>query len=77
MTRLLQEAFNQLQNLPPQQQDDVALRLFSQLGAFVTSAKTREQDNADIQALSDGLDDGSTELLTDDELAAFKKSCGL
>lgn len=77
MTRLLQEAFNQLQHLSPHEQDDVALRLFSQLGAFDSPATTREQDNAEIQALCDGLEDGTTELLTDDELAAFKKSCGL
>ena len=77
MTQLLQDVMATIRRLPDQEQDALAVVMFAHLAATKMHVLPFDQELKAIEALRDGLDDGTTELVPDEEMEALRKSCGL
>ena len=77
MSKLLEQAIEQLRELSEDEQNDAADVVF----AYVSSDERRYHLRADqireVRRIRQGLRDGTTRLATDDEVSTLKKKSGL
>jgi hypothetical protein len=73
MTKLLEEAINELRNLPEDEQDAAADALFAYISSDERQYQLTSHQIAEVRRIQRALRDGKTRLATDAEVAAFKK----
>jgi hypothetical protein len=73
MTRLLDEAIEQLRELPEEDQDAAANALFAYIAGDERQYRLQPHQVAEVQRIRRSLADGGTRLATDDEVAAVRK----
>ena len=76
VTQLADELISKIRNLPGTEQDAIALMVFSHLGLKAAKSEASLEFVREIEALRDGLDNGTTEMATDAEVAACREACG-
>jgi len=74
MTRLLEEAINELRNLPEDEQDAAADAMFTYITSDERQYRLTPSQVAEVQRIQHGLRDGSTRLASDAAVAAAKKN---
>jgi hypothetical protein len=77
MTRLLEEAINELRNLPEDEQDAAADALFAYISSDERQYQLRPGQIAEVHRIQRALRDGKTRLATDAEVSAFRKKSRL
>ena len=77
MTKLLEQAIAQVRELSEAEQDAAADALFVHIAGDHRQHQLTPAQIADVKRIQQELRDGRMRLLTDDEIAAFWKSCGL
>jgi hypothetical protein len=77
MTKLLDQAIAQLRELSEAEQDAAADALFAHIAGDHRSYRLTEEQVADVKRIQHELRNGTARLLTDDEMAAFWKKCGI
>jgi hypothetical protein len=77
MTKLLEEAINELRNLPEDEQDAAADALFAYIASDEPQYRLRPDQIAEVHRIRRGLRDGTTRLATSTEVSALKKKSGL
>ena len=73
MTRLLEEAINELRNLPEEEQDAAADALFAYITSDQRQYQLRPDQVAEVHRIRRALRDGTTRLATNAEVTALKK----
>jgi hypothetical protein len=73
MSKLLDEAIEELRNLPDDEQDAAADALFSYISSDERQYHLRPHQVAEVQRIRRALNDGTSRLATDAEIAAAKK----
>jgi len=77
MTKLLEQAIAQVRELSEAEQDAAADALFAHIAGDHRRYQLTQEQVADVKRIQQDLRDGKTRLLTDEEMAAFWKKCGL
>jgi hypothetical protein len=77
MTKLLQQAIEQLRELPEEDQDAAADALFAFIASDERQYVLRADQVADVRRTRDRLRSGATRLATADEVAAVKNQSHL
>ena len=77
MTRLLEEAIEQLRELPEDQHDDAADVLFAYISSDERVYRLTPPQVAEVKRIQRGLRDGSVRLASDHEVAAARQRAGL
>jgi hypothetical protein len=73
MTKLLEEAINELRNLPEDEQDAAADALFAYISSDERQYHLRSDQIAEVHRIQRAFRDGKTRLATDAEVSAVKK----
>jgi hypothetical protein len=73
MTKLLDEAINELRNLPDDEQDAAADVLFAYISSDERQYHLGPHQIDEVQRIRRALRDGSTRFATDAEIAAVRK----
>lgn len=68
MTKLLEEAIEQLRDLPEEEQDAAADVLFAYISSDAREYQLQPHQVAEVHRIRHGLRDGSTRLATDTEV---------
>jgi len=77
MTKLLEEAINELRNLSEDEQDAAADALFAYIAKDERQYRLRPDQVAEVHRIQRALRDGTTRLASDAEVSALKKKSGL
>ena len=77
MTKLLQEAIEQLKDLPDEEQDAAADALFAYIGSEERQYVLRPEQVAEARRTRERLRSGETRLATPAEVSAFKRKLAL
>ncbi len=77
MSKLLEEAINELRNLPEDEQDAAADALFAYIARDERQYRLRPDQVAEVHRIRHALRDGTTRLASDAEVSALKKKSGL
>jgi hypothetical protein len=77
MTKLLDEAIEQLRDLPADDQDGAADVLFAYISSDERQYRLRPHQVAEVQRIRRALRNGTTRLATSAEIAAAKKKAGV
>jgi hypothetical protein len=77
MTKLLEQAIAQVRDLPEEEQDAAADALFAHIAADHRRHRLTDEQIAEVKRIQQKLRDGTSHLLTDDDMAAFWKKCGI
>jgi hypothetical protein len=77
MTKLLQQAIEQIRELPEEDQDAAADALFAFIASDERQYVLRPDQVADVRRIRDRLRSGATRLATADEVAAVKNQSRL
>ena len=72
MTKLLEEAIEQLRDLPAEDQDAAADVLFAYISSDAPEYQLQPHQVAEIHRIRRGLRDGSTRLATDSEVKTVR-----
>jgi hypothetical protein len=72
MTKLLDQAIDQLRELPEEEQDAAADALFAYIANDDRVYSLRPDQVADVQRIRDGLATGKTRLATDRQVEALR-----
>jgi threonine aldolase len=73
MTKLLEEAIEQLRDLPAEDQDAAANVLFAYISSDAREYQLQPHQVAEVHRIRRGLRDGSTRLVTDGEVKAVRQ----
>jgi hypothetical protein len=73
MTKLLEEAIEQLRDLPEEEQDAAADVLFAYIASDERDHQMQPHQVAEVHRIRRGLRDGSTRLATDAEVKAVRQ----
>jgi hypothetical protein len=74
MTKLLDEAVARLRKLPDDKQDEAAEALFAHL-AYEERRRLTPEQVEEVKRIQQNLRSGVTELVSEEAMAAFWKSC--
>ena len=77
MTRLLDEAIAQARTLPEDKQDQVAEALFAHIAGDERHYRLTPEQVEEVKRIQRDLRTGATRLLSEEEMEAFWKTCGL
>ena len=77
MTRLLEEAIEELRHLPEDEQDAAADVLFAYITSDERQYRLHPHQIAEVRRIRTALQSGGTRLATDAEVAALRKKSGL
>jgi hypothetical protein len=77
MTKLLQQAIEQLRNLPEEDQDAAADVLFAYISSDERQYVLRPEQVAEVRRIRDNLHNGRTRLATPSEVATAKEKSTL
>jgi len=77
MTKLLDEAIAQARMLPESKQDQVAEALFAHIAGDEQRYRLTPEQVEEVKRIQQDLQKGATKLLSEEEMEAFWKSCGL
>jgi hypothetical protein len=77
MTKLLEEAINELRNIPEDEQDAAADALFAYIARDERQYRLQPDQVAEVHRIRRQLRDGTTRLATAAEVSALKKKSGL
>jgi hypothetical protein len=77
MTKLLEQAINELRNLPEDEQDAAADALFAYIARDERQYRLRPDQVAEVHRIRRALRDGTTRLASDAEVSALKKKSRL
>lgn len=72
MTKLLEEAIEQLRDLPEEEQDAAADALFAYISSDDRQYSLRPEQAAEVRRIRDGLRSGTTRLATTSEVGALR-----
>jgi hypothetical protein len=72
MTKLLEEAIEQLRDLPEEEQDAAADVLFAYISSDEPQYQLQPDQVAEVHRIRRGLRDGSTRLATDTEVTSVR-----
>jgi hypothetical protein len=73
MTKLLDEAIEHLRDLPEEEQDSAAEALFAFISSEDRQYRLLSHQVAEVRRIQRGLQDGTTRLATDLEIARVRK----
>ncbi len=73
MSKLLDQAIDQLRDLPDDEQDAAAEALFAYISSEEREYQLAPHQIAEVQRVKRALRDGKTRLATDDEVTHIKK----
>jgi hypothetical protein len=73
MTKLLEEAIEQLRDLPAEDQDAAADVLFAYISSDAREYQLQPHQVAEVRRIRRGLRDGSTRLATDGEVKTVRQ----
>jgi hypothetical protein len=73
MTKLLEEAIEELRNLPDDEQDAAADVVFAYVSSDERQCRLQPFQIAEVQRIRNALTDGATRLATDSEVAEVRK----
>jgi hypothetical protein len=77
MASLLEQAIEQLRDLPEEEQDAAAEVLFAYVSSEERQYRLRPHQITQVRRIKADLRDGKTRLATDAEVSAFKKKHGV
>jgi hypothetical protein len=77
MSKLLEQAINELRNLPEDEQDAAADALFAYIASDEREYQLRPDQIAEVHRIRRGLRDGTTRLATNAAVSALKKKSAL
>lgn len=77
MTSLLDEAIAQARKLPADKQDQVADALFARIAGDDRRYRLTPEQIEEVRNIQEGLRSGAAKLLSDEEMDAVWRSCGL
>lgn len=77
MSKLLDEAIEQLRDLPKEEQNAAADVIFAYVSSDERQYHLRPHQVAEVKRIQRALREGGTRLATDDEVSALKKKSGL
>jgi hypothetical protein len=77
MSKLLDEAIEQLRDLPEDQQNAAADVVFAYVSSDERQYHLRPDQIKEVRRIQRGLREGTTRLATDDEVSSLKKKSGL
>jgi hypothetical protein len=77
MSKLLDQAIEQLRDLPEDEQNAAADVVFAYVSSDERQYTLRPDQVREVRRIQQALRDGSTRLATDDEVSSLKKKSGL
>jgi hypothetical protein len=77
MTKLLDDAIAQARTLPEDKQDQAAEALFAHIAGDERRYRLTHEQVEEVKKIQRDLRTGATRLLSEEEMDAFWKSCGL
>ena len=77
MTKLLEEAINELRNLSEDEQDTAADALFAYIAKDERQYRLRPDQVAEVHRIRRALRDGTARLATNAQVSALEKKSGL
>lgn len=77
MTKLFEEAVAKVKKLPDEDQDIAAELLLTLTNAEATTWHLSSEQVEEVKRIQEDLREGRTALITDEEMEAFWKKCGL
>ena len=77
MSKLLDEAIEQLRELPEEEQNDAADVVFAYVSSEERQFRLRPDQEREVQRIRTGLQHGTTRLATNGEVSKLKKKVGV